>query len=98
MYFSSQVCKIHTNLPSGAILVFLTGEKEITRLCKMLRNAFPFKNNCNYETDNLKINMTEPNTSTKKKKKKKESKDDSFCSLTPKINLDEYVWNIWFVF
>lgn len=55
----------------------------------MLRNAFPFKDNSNYETDNLRINTTESNTGIKKRKKKKESNDDSFCSLTPKINLDE---------
>lgn len=76
-------------MPNGSILVFLTGEKEITRLCKMLRNAFPLKDNTNYETDNLRINTTESNAGIKKKKKKKESNDDSFCSLTPKINLDE---------
>lgn len=85
-----KVCKIHTQLPAGAILVFLTGEKEVTRLCKMLRNAFPFKDNLNYETKNLKVSSDVPNTEIRKKKKKKMCNDTSFCSLTPKIDLDNY--------
>ena len=37
----SKVCKIHTRLPSGGILVFLTGQQEIEQLCKRLRTRFP---------------------------------------------------------
>ncbi len=35
-----QVCKIHRQLPPGGILVFLTGQREVERLCKRLRQAF----------------------------------------------------------
>ncbi|PWW78131.1 P-loop containing nucleoside triphosphate hydrolase protein [Tuber magnatum] len=38
-----KVCKIHRRLPPGGILVFLTGQNEITHLLKRLRKAFPFK-------------------------------------------------------
>lgn len=31
-----KVCKIHKQLPQGGILVFLTGKKEITYMCKRL--------------------------------------------------------------
>lgn len=31
-----KVCKIHKQLPAGGILVFLTGKKEITYMCKRL--------------------------------------------------------------
>ncbi len=31
-----KICKIHKNLPAGGILVFLTGKKEITYICKRL--------------------------------------------------------------
>lgn len=34
-----KIVKIHKNLPSGGILVFLTGKKEITYMCKRLALA-----------------------------------------------------------
>ena len=37
----AKVCKIHSTLPSGGILVFLTGQKEILHLCRRLRCKFP---------------------------------------------------------
>ncbi|RIA89599.1 P-loop containing nucleoside triphosphate hydrolase protein [Glomus cerebriforme] len=37
-----KVCKIHTRLPHGGILVFLTGQNEISILCKKLRRKFPY--------------------------------------------------------
>ena len=39
-----KVVKIHKNLPSGGILVFLTGKKEITYLCKRLQLALKKRN------------------------------------------------------
>ncbi|KAI8069700.1 P-loop containing nucleoside triphosphate hydrolase protein [Gongronella butleri] len=36
-----KVCKIHQRLPHGGILVFLTGQNEITQLCRRLRKKFP---------------------------------------------------------
>ncbi|KAJ2087666.1 putative ATP-dependent RNA helicase DHR1 [Coemansia sp. RSA 986] len=41
-----KVGKIHQRLPSGGILVFLTGQAEITYVCKMLRAQFPTEANC----------------------------------------------------
>ncbi|DBA75145.1 hypothetical protein WJX77_004936 [Trebouxia sp. C0004] len=35
-----KVCKIHRQLPPGAILVFLTGQREVQHLCKRLRQTF----------------------------------------------------------
>ncbi|CAZ83426.1 unnamed protein product [Tuber melanosporum] len=40
-----KVCKVHRRLPPGGILVFLTGQNEITHLLKRLRKTFPFKKN-----------------------------------------------------
>ncbi|CAG8498974.1 28335_t:CDS:2, partial [Racocetra persica] len=37
-----KICKIHTRLPRGGILVFMTGQNEISILCKKLRNKFPY--------------------------------------------------------
>ncbi|KAF9929296.1 putative ATP-dependent RNA helicase DHR1 [Linnemannia zychae] len=39
-----KVSKIHTKLPEGAILVFLSGQGEIMQLVKKLRKKFPFNN------------------------------------------------------
>ncbi|KAL1923687.1 uncharacterized protein VTP21DRAFT_8667 [Calcarisporiella thermophila] len=36
-----KVCKIHARLPAGGILVFLTGQNEISVLCKKLRKRYP---------------------------------------------------------
>ncbi|KAI9591779.1 P-loop containing nucleoside triphosphate hydrolase protein [Syncephalis fuscata] len=40
----SKVSKIHRRLPEGGILVFLTGQNEITDLCRKLRKQFPATN------------------------------------------------------
>lgn len=36
-----KICKAHRKLPSGGILVFLTGQNEITALSKRLKETFP---------------------------------------------------------
>ncbi|CAB4257108.1 similar to Saccharomyces cerevisiae YMR128W ECM16 Essential DEAH-box ATP-dependent RNA helicase specific to the U3 snoRNP, predominantly nucleolar in distribution, required for 18S rRNA synthesis [Maudiozyma barnettii] len=53
-----KTCKIHSRLPPGAILIFLTGQQEITQMVKKLRKEFPFKNkkvNVNNEVSKIKI-------------------------------------------
>eukprot|EP00013_Stygamoeba_regulata_P028851 CAMPEP_0177647604 /NCGR_PEP_ID=MMETSP0447-20121125/10387_1 /TAXON_ID=0 /ORGANISM="Stygamoeba regulata, Strain BSH-02190019" /LENGTH=978 /DNA_ID=CAMNT_0019150197 /DNA_START=144 /DNA_END=3080 /DNA_ORIENTATION=+ len=35
-----KVCRIHRKLPEGGILVFLTGQREIEHLCRLLRREF----------------------------------------------------------
>ncbi|KAA0203103.1 hypothetical protein HAZT_HAZT005877 [Hyalella azteca] len=37
----NKICKIHRQLPDGAILVFLTGQQEVNLLCRKLRATFP---------------------------------------------------------
>ncbi|KAK9389497.1 P-loop containing nucleoside triphosphate hydrolase protein [Lipomyces mesembrius] len=39
----AKISKIHQRLPPGGILVFLTGQNEITHLCRRLRQAFSKK-------------------------------------------------------
>ena len=36
-----KVCKIHRRLPAGYMLVFVTGQREVLRLCKLLKRTFP---------------------------------------------------------
>ena len=38
-----KVCKIHRQLNTGNILVFVTGQAEVHRLCRKLRKNFPSK-------------------------------------------------------
>ncbi|EDV25287.1 uncharacterized protein TRIADDRAFT_24488, partial [Trichoplax adhaerens] len=45
-----KVCKIHRQLKDGGILVFLTGQAEISALCRKLRRTFPECSKIN-ETD-----------------------------------------------
>ncbi|KFM67436.1 putative ATP-dependent RNA helicase DHX37, partial [Stegodyphus mimosarum] len=85
-----KVCKIHKQLPPGAILVFLTGEKEVMKLCKMLRQTFPFEDRVDLNENKHNNTSVVQNTYRKKKRKKKDDQAESFCSLPAKINLDDY--------
>ncbi|CAK8691730.1 unnamed protein product [Clavelina lepadiformis] len=40
-----KICKIHRTLPSGGILVFVTGRQEVHALMRKLNSKFPKKNN-----------------------------------------------------
>lgn len=39
----NKAVKIHTKLPEGGILIFVTGQQEVNFLVKKLRKAFPLK-------------------------------------------------------
>ncbi|KAM8960068.1 putative ATP-dependent RNA helicase DHX37 [Pelodytes ibericus] len=76
-----KVCKIHRMLPSGGILVFLTGQGEVHSLCRRLRKSFP------YCGKNIKEEEEEDSQEAIKKCKK--SKQQKHVNL-PKIDLDNY--------
>ncbi|XP_066466100.1 probable ATP-dependent RNA helicase DHX37 [Tiliqua scincoides] len=77
-----KVCKIHRMLPSGGILVFLTGQAEVHSLCRRLRRAFPFRRNAP-QGGELKEDSVEEIRKFKKSKQKKNT-------TLPKIDLDNY--------
>ncbi|XP_060104989.1 probable ATP-dependent RNA helicase DHX37 [Heteronotia binoei] len=77
-----KVCKIHRMLPSGGILVFLTGQAEVHSLCRRLRKSFPFHRNVPQGREDKEDSVEE----TKKFKKAKCSKKVTL----PKIDLDNY--------
>ncbi|KAJ6656586.1 hypothetical protein lerEdw1_003473 [Lerista edwardsae] len=79
-----KVCKIHRMLPSGGILVFLTGQAEVHSLCRRLRRAFPFRRNTPQGN-----NQPEKEDSAEEMRKFKKSKPKKNMML-PKINLDNY--------
>lgn len=68
-----KVSKIHRQLPSGGILVFVTGQQEVQTLCNRLRKKFPMKT----ETDDL----DELPLKSKKPRKKKQTTIDEKPSL-----------------
>lgn len=54
-----KACKIHSRLPPGAILVFMTGQQEITHMVKRLRKQFPFpkkRMNINENAATVRVN------------------------------------------
>ncbi|XP_008947426.1 PREDICTED: probable ATP-dependent RNA helicase DHX37 [Merops nubicus] len=77
-----KVCKIHRMLPSGGILVFLTGQAEVHSLCRRLRKAFPFHKNTTTGDD--KEDSVEEIRRFKKSRKRKK------VMTLPKIDLDNY--------
>ncbi|NWV00927.1 DHX37 helicase, partial [Upupa epops] len=79
-----KVCKIHRMLPSGGILVFLTGQAEVHSLCRRLRKAFPFKKASTAGGDGDKEESVEEIRKFKKSRKRKK------MMTLPKINLDNY--------
>ncbi|XP_053692686.1 probable ATP-dependent RNA helicase kurz [Sabethes cyaneus] len=90
--------KIHTRLPEGGILVFVTGQKEVNYVVKRLRNAFPYKNACmekhdlqkqSYELDRKLTNICGLKNTTKSGSKRSNRKSQAGVKL-PKINLDNY--------
>ncbi|CAF3964301.1 unnamed protein product, partial [Adineta steineri] len=68
-----KVSKIHRQLPSGGILVFVTGQQEVQTLCHRLRKKFPM----NAQTEN----DVEPQFKSKKSRKKKQLSTDGKFSL-----------------
>lgn len=55
-----KACKIHRRLPPGGILIFLTGQNEITTLVKKLRKEFPSRKDKQLyvEDENLKYRVS----------------------------------------
>ncbi|XP_008191976.1 probable ATP-dependent RNA helicase kurz [Tribolium castaneum] len=51
----TKVVKIHTKLPEGGVLVFVTGQQEVNSLVKKLRAKFPFKVKLNEEAEPTKL-------------------------------------------
>ncbi|KAM9858095.1 putative ATP-dependent RNA helicase DHX37 [Aulostomus maculatus] len=78
-----KTCKIHRMLPSGGILVFLTGQAEVHSLCRRLRKAFPFRKGSAPTGEDEDVDTSETRKKFKKAKQKKT------VSL-PRIDLDTY--------
>ncbi|KAF9312627.1 putative ATP-dependent RNA helicase DHR1 [Podila horticola] len=74
-----KVSKIHSRLPEGGILVFLSGQAEIMTLVKKLRKKYPFPDNSskgNTKVEQKKTQKGKPKAETKDEKKE-EAKEDN---------------------
>ncbi|KAI4504513.1 hypothetical protein M0802_000063 [Mischocyttarus mexicanus] len=67
--------KIHTRLPEGGILIFLTGQQEVNSVVRKLRKAFPFKKG---QTNTLETEKVEKNEETNKSDHDEENSEDDF--------------------
>ncbi|KAL6256172.1 hypothetical protein P5V15_012288 [Pogonomyrmex californicus] len=71
--------KIHTRLPEGGILIFLTGQQEVHTVVRKLRKAFPLKKNKQFQVkkvDSEKDGVPSKETSNKEDGEKEDSDDD----------------------
>lgn len=95
--------KIHTKLPEGGILVFLTGQQEVKYLVKKLRKLFPFYGNKNAKKEENKEETGQQldysddeeldqifNIRKAIKHQKKNKKNLAKQMTLPKINLDDF--------
>ncbi|KAG8597482.1 hypothetical protein GDO81_002299 [Engystomops pustulosus] len=80
-----KVSKIHRMLPSGGILVFVTGQAEVHSLCRRLRKMFPHRGKQGAKDDE----KDEDALDAKALKEFKKSKPQKKLNL-PKISLDNY--------
>ncbi|CDO91800.1 unnamed protein product [Kluyveromyces dobzhanskii CBS 2104] len=69
-----KTCKIHQKLPPGAILIFMTGQQEITHMVKKLRKEFPFAK----KQQNLILNGSIPTVKVDAKNADVEAEDIDF--------------------
>ncbi|KAG5673670.1 hypothetical protein PVAND_003696 [Polypedilum vanderplanki] len=98
--------KIHTKLPEGGILIFLTGQQEVMYLVKKLRKLFPYSSKSNKtieaktknEETEIKHDYSDDDEELdmifnirKAIKHKKKNKRQLVSQMTlPKINLDDF--------
>lgn len=87
-----KVVKVHTKLPDGGILVFVTGQKEVNSLVRKLRSAFPLRNKKKYlrevqknRNENNKDDEIDEELEMSLKRRKKQK-----TKIVPEINLDDY--------
>ncbi|KOC64378.1 putative ATP-dependent RNA helicase kurz [Habropoda laboriosa] len=81
--------KIHTRLPEGGILIFLTGQQEVNFVVRKLRKAFPIKNKKDNDNDDNDNSDDDDDFRCKKALRYNKLRQKKQIQL-PKINLDDY--------
>ncbi|XP_068623266.1 probable ATP-dependent RNA helicase kurz [Battus philenor] len=68
--------KIHTRLPEGGILIFVTGQQEVRYLVRKLKASFPYRKDVNYSKLITRKTVEEVNTALDSEPDDLESDDD----------------------
>ncbi|CAH4033767.1 unnamed protein product [Pieris brassicae] len=68
--------KIHTRLPEGGILIFVTGQQEVNYLVRKLKASFPYKKDVDYSKLITKKPVAESDTALDSEPEDIESDDD----------------------
>lgn len=84
-----KACKVHSQLPAGGILIFLTGQQEVKTLVRRLRRAFPYNKELQTEKNDNCEEIEEEEDEIKYKGKKRKSKKKTAPTL-PVLDLDSY--------
>ena len=94
-------CKIHSRLPEGNVIVFLTGKKEILDLCKKLKDEFnginikeEEENNYELNKDNNNIKNEDNNNNIKNNDNNNEKKEEKKEEEKILEEIDENTKNI----
>ncbi|KRT81484.1 helicase, partial [Oryctes borbonicus] len=90
--------KIHTTLPEGGILVFVTGQREVNHLVHKLRSLFPLKRRDRVLTiakgldkeKTVEEESTDDETFEEKLEKIVKRQKKNKIKIVPEIDLDEY--------
>ena len=96
--------KIHTRLPDGGILIFLTGQREVNYVVRKLRKAFPIRNKDSKKPKKSREDKDSEKEQDASDKSGDDSEDDFRCKEAvrrskmrqkkqielPNINLDDY--------
>lgn len=101
----NKALKIHTKLPEGGILIFLTGQQEVNNLVRKLRKAYPYKPSAKAKGNSKTAKVESPKVENSDKdddsedefnirrairEVKKSKKKLAAQMAIPKVNLDEY--------
>lgn len=100
----NKIVKIHTKLPEGGILIFLTGQQEVNNLVRKLRRTFPYNpaendkkkkssdDTIKKDQEESKANESDDELNIRKaiKQMKKSKKKLANQMAIPKMNLDNY--------
>lgn len=87
-----KACKIHTTLPEGGILIFVTGQQEVNTLVRKLRKAFPVrrKNTPTNKNSNCERSGSGSDDDEIEQGLKRALKNKRKQKRVPDINLDDY--------
>lgn len=79
----AKACKVHNKLPDGGMLIFVTGQSEVTTLVRKLRSTFP------YSTPTTSTNQLQQHSRTKSRRSKAPKRQQRL-TVPATVNLDDY--------